>query len=70
MFSFDTILKKIGEIPASVAKEDTIKFLKIAYTEAENEIKDLKEKNAQLRQELTILSLELDLLKKRKNLTK
>ena len=31
MFSFDTILKKIGEIPDSVAKEETIKFLKIAY---------------------------------------
>jgi hypothetical protein len=70
MFSFDTILKKIGEIPVSVAKEETIKFLKIAYAEAENEIKDLKEKNAQLRQELTILSLELDLLRKEKEFEK
>jgi hypothetical protein len=70
MFSFDTILKKIGKIPDSVAKEETIKFLKIAYAEAENEIKDLKEINAQLRQELTILSLKLDLLRKEEEFDK
>jgi hypothetical protein len=51
MIPLNDIFKKLEEIPITAAKEEAIKLLKIAYIEAEKEINDLIEKNAQLRQE-------------------